>query len=181
MNMETERLKLRKFRPDDWKDLYEYLSQESVVRFEPYKVFTEEACKEEALYRSTQDAFWAVCLKENDKLIGNVYFEHTSPKQLHTWEIGYVFNPAYYGQGYATESCLKIMQYGFEELNAHRIIAMCDPQNPASWHLLERLQMRREAHHLQGHYFWEDQDGNPIWHDTFVYAMLAEEWFDRNH
>lgn len=36
--LETERLILRKFSCDDWKDLHEYLSQETVVKYEPYDV-----------------------------------------------------------------------------------------------------------------------------------------------
>ena len=62
--METERLMIRRFEPDDWQDLYEYLSQEEVVKYEPYEVFTEEASKQEAVRRSGDDNFRAVCLKD---------------------------------------------------------------------------------------------------------------------
>lgn len=173
--LETERLILRKFSCEDWKDLYEYLSKEEVVKYEPYGVYTEDECKEEAIYRSKQDAFWAVCLKENNKLIGNLYFQEQEPKKFATWEIGYVFNPKYYGQGYATESCRKILDYGFEQLNAHRIIAKCNPKNTASWRLLERLYMRREGYLQKSVFFKYDEDGKPIWHDTYEYAILKNE------
>lgn len=177
MNMlETERLILRPFCPDDWQDLFEYLSQESVVKYEPYNVFTEEACQQEAISRSQNGAFWAVCLKENNKLIGNTYFEQQQPKQFMTWEIGYVFNPAFGGQGFATESARAILRYGFEVLGAHRIIAMCNPENSPSWRLLERLSMRREGHFLQKAWFKTDEFGNPLWHDAYEYAILAEEY-----
>lgn len=175
--LETERLTLRKFSGDDWKDLYEYLSQEIVVKYEPYDVYTEEACKQEAINRSQQDAFWAVCLKENNKLIGNVYFQQQEPKKFFTWEIGYVFNPSYYGKGYATESCRIILSYGFNQLNAYRIVAMCNPENTSSWKLLERLNMRREGHLRKNIYFKHDKHGDPIWNDTYEYAILADEWF----
>ena len=49
--------------PDDWHDLYEYLSQEEVVKYEPYGAFTEEQAKREAISRSNNPDFWAVCLK----------------------------------------------------------------------------------------------------------------------
>lgn len=55
--METERLIIRKFSPDDWSDLYEYLSQKEVVKFEPYEVFTEEGSRKEAQDRSNNDSF----------------------------------------------------------------------------------------------------------------------------
>ncbi|WP_291578321.1 GNAT family N-acetyltransferase [Clostridium sp. UBA6640] len=176
-SLETERLILRKFSSNDWKDLYEYLSQETVVKYESYDIYTEEQCREEAMYRSKEDAFWAVCLKENNKLIGNIYFSQQDPKEFSTWEIGYVFNPRYYGKGYATESCKKILDYGFNKLKAHRIIDMCNPDNTASWKLLERLNMRREGHLLKNVFFKCDKERNPIWNDTYQYAILSEEWF----
>lgn len=174
--METERLFIRNFKADDWKDLYEYLSQESVVKYEPYYIYNEEECKQEALRRSKQTAFWAVCLKENNKLIGNVYFQQQEPKEFLTWEIGYVFNPAYYGKGYATESCRKILDYGFKQLDARRIIAMCNPKNATSWNLLERLKMRREGHLLKNIFFKYNEERKPIWNDTYEYALLSDEW-----
>ena len=61
--MKTKRLLLRKFNPDDWLDLYEYLSQEEVVKYEPYNVFTVESSKQEAIRRSENNDFWAVCLQ----------------------------------------------------------------------------------------------------------------------
>jgi len=175
---ETQRLILRRFLPDDWIDLYEYLSQETVVKYEPYGIFTEEQCKQEAVNRAQNGAFWAVCLKENNKLIGNVYFEQQEPKDFLTWEIGYVFNSFYQGKGYATEACKRIVEYGFNELAARRIIAMCNPENTASWSLLERLNMRREGHFIQKAFFKFDAQEKPIWHDAYEYAILADEWIE---
>jgi [ribosomal protein S5]-alanine N-acetyltransferase len=176
----SERLIIRRFTAEDWKDLYEYLSDEEVVRYEPYGVFTEEACKEAAANRSKQDFFWAVCLKENGKLIGNIYFNQQMQKEINTWEIGYVFNSKYQGQGYATEACEVFLRHGFEELKAHRIAAMCNPENSASWRLLERLKMRREGHLRENNFFKYDETGKPIWIDTYEYAILAYEWFKLN-
>ncbi|HOM01683.1 MAG TPA: GNAT family protein [Acetivibrio sp.] len=175
--IETDRLIIRRFSPDDWKDLYEYLSKEQVVRYEPYGIFTEEDCKNEAVKRSSNEAFWAVCLKVNNKLIGNVYFNQQEPKEFLNWEIGYVFNPQYYGNGYATESCRAVIDYGFKNLKARRIVAMCNPENIASWKLLERLNMRREGHLLKNIFFKRDEMGECIWVDTYEYAILKEEWY----
>jgi hypothetical protein len=43
--IETDRIVIRKFTPEDWKDLYDYLSDATVVKFEPYDTFTEVQCK----------------------------------------------------------------------------------------------------------------------------------------
>ena len=172
-SMETERLMIRRFRPDDSKDLHEYLSQEETVQYEPYDIFTEEDSKQEALNRSANDAFWAVCLKSSEKLIGNIYL---AEQAFETWELGYVFNADLLGHGYATEAVSALIGYAFEERNAHRIAAMCNPLNERSWRLLERVGMRREGWLLQNTYFKKDAQGIPIWQDTYEYAVLRNEW-----
>ena len=52
---------------------------------------------------------------------------------------------------------------------------MCNPVNTTSWRLLERLGMRREGHLIQNIYFKKDENGEPIWSDTFEYAILKNE------
>lgn len=175
--LESERLKIRRFLPSDWEDLYAYLSKEEVVKFEPYGVSSIDECKEMAVKRTNSECFWAVCLKENNKLIGNLYFEQQEPKQFSTWILGYVFNPSYYGNGYATEACQRILRHGFEEHNAHRIIARCNTENVASWKVLERLNMRREGHFLKPAFFKTTDEGEPIWHDAYQYSILKEAYY----
>jgi len=175
--IETKRLIMRKFCPNDGQDLYEYLSDEEVVAYEPYSIFNKEQAIKEAERRAHDDSFWAVCLKENDKLIGNLFFGQLEPKEFMTWEIGYVFNRFFHGKGYAAESLLELLKYGFAECKAHRIIAQCNPENTASWRLLERLYMRREGLFLKKAFFKKDEQGNPLWHNAYEYAILSEEWF----
>jgi RimJ/RimL family protein N-acetyltransferase len=174
--IETERLVIRDFEPDDWKDLFDYLSRPEVVKFEPYEVFTEAQCKEEAVRRSSQEFFRAVCLKNTGQLIGNVYFNRQEPKTFATWELGYVFNSKYWGHGYAAESCRAVLNHAFTRLQTRRVVAECNTQNTASWKLLERLHLRREGHYLKKSYFKCDENGNPIWQDVFEYAILSDEW-----
>ena len=171
--MKTERLQLRRFTPDDWLDLFEYLSQEEVVKYEPYEVFTKESSMCEAIRRSENDSFWAVCLKDCGKLIGNIYL---SKQDFDTWQLGYVFNAKFHGKGYATEAASALIDEIFSNHNARRIVAMCNPLNEPSWKLLERLGFRREGHLIKNIYFKKDALGNPIWSDTYEYGILAEEW-----
>ncbi|MNI70272.1 ribosomal-protein-S5-alanine N-acetyltransferase [compost metagenome] len=89
--------------------------------------------------------------------------------------IGYIFNPAYYGKGYATEACQRLLKYVFEELGAHRVMALCNPENAPSWRLLERLLMRREGYFKNEVFFKTTESGQPIWQDTYQYAILKEE------
>jgi RimJ/RimL family protein N-acetyltransferase len=171
--IETKRLIIRPFLPEDSDDLFEYLSDPQVVLYEPYEVYSKEDCKKEALRRSTNSAFLAVCLKETQKLIGNIYL---SKQKFDAWELGYVFNSNYQGCGYATESAAAVVDNAIKKLNARRIVAMCNSQNTKSWKLLERLGMRREGHLKQNLYFKTDENNNPIWVDTYEYGILSAEW-----
>jgi aminoglycoside 6'-N-acetyltransferase len=69
------------------------------------------------------------------------------------------------GSGYATEALRLLV-----DRHKHRVIGECDPRNTAVARLLERVGMRREAHHVQS--YW---DGSG-WTDEYVYAILAHEW-----
>jgi RimJ/RimL family protein N-acetyltransferase len=85
--LETERLTIRAFRPDDWRDLHEYLSQPETVRYEPYEPFSLDEAKREAERRANDENFYAVCLKESVKLIGNIYL---AERDFDAAEIGFV-------------------------------------------------------------------------------------------
>lgn len=168
--IETNRLILRKYCKEDLQDLYEYLSDEEVVKYEPYKAMDIAEVSEELDQRISSDEMIAVVLKATNKLIGNLYL---GKRDFDSLEIGYVFNKQYWGQGYAKESCGALIKKAFSE-GVHRIFAECDPCNTASWRLLESLGFVREAHFKQNVYFWKDDRGNPIWKDTFVYSILNE-------
>ncbi|GKX66571.1 GNAT family N-acetyltransferase [Inconstantimicrobium mannanitabidum] len=172
-NIISERLIIRRFKKEDWQDLFEYLSDEEVVKFEPYDIYSEQQAKEEAVNRSNNECFYAVCLKESGKVIGNLYF---GKGDFDTWELGYVFNRKYQGNGYASESSKALIDHAFENLGVRRIIALCSDKNERSWKLMERLGMRREGLFLQNVTFKTDDDGQPIWFNSYEYAILKSEW-----
>lgn len=58
---------------------------------------------------------------------------------------------------------------------AHRICAECDPRNVSSWKLLEKAGLRREAYFRQNTWSHRDENGDPVWKDTLVYAILENE------
>ena len=166
--VETERLILRKFKKEDAQDLFEYLSDKEVVKYEPYKPLTFDETKENLEWRISTNEMIAVELKSIHKMIGNVYL---GKRDFEALEIGYVFNRNYWGQGYAKESCKALIQQAFSN-GVHRIYAECDPNNINSYKLLEALEFKREAHFRKNLFFWKDEKEKPIWKDTYVYAKL---------
>ena len=140
--METESLILRRYNENDLEDLYEYLSDPEVVRFEPHKPLNMEETEGNLTWRISTDEMTAVETKDTHKMIGNVYM---GKRDFNTIEMGYVFNRNYWGHGYAAESCRALIDDAFAK-GIHRIYAECDSQNENSWRLLERLGFEREAH-----------------------------------
>lgn len=173
--IETKRLIIRKFRPDDYTALYEYLSDERVVMYEPYEPYTIDQARREAEYRSNSDEFFAVTEKSSGLLIGNLYL---GKRQFDCYELGFVFNREWQMCGYATEAASALLDYAFSALRAHRVMAECNSLNYRSHKLMERLGMRREAEFKKNVYFKKDASGSPVWQDTLQYAILSEEWPD---
>jgi aminoglycoside 6'-N-acetyltransferase len=87
--------------------------------------------------------------------------------------IGVTLATSAQGRGYASEALAWLLDYLFSERKKHRVTAHCDVRNDKVAALLERLEMRREAHHLQSAW-WKGE-----WVDEYVYAVLAQEWLER--
>jgi RimJ/RimL family protein N-acetyltransferase len=86
-------------------------------------------------------------------------------------ELGYVFNPALGGRGYATEAANAMLRLGFEGLGLHRIVARIEERNEPSVKLARRLGMRQEARLVHNELFKGE------WSTEVDFAMLAEEWY----
>ena len=166
--IETDRLILRRYRESDLQDLYEYLSDPEVVKYEPYRPMNMDKVRGNLAWRISTDEMIAVELKCSHKMIGNVYL---GKRDFESLELGYIFHRDYWGRGYAKESCLALIGQAFSH-GVHRIFAECDPENISSWRLLESLGFEREAHLKQNVYFWKDSENRPLWKDTYIYAKL---------
>ena len=166
----TERLILRRYEKSDLDDLYAYLSDPDVVKYEPYPPMTYSEAAENLEWRISTDEMLAVERQCDHRMIGNVYLGRRDFEAL---EIGYVFHKAFWGSGYAKESCEALIARAFAG-GAHRIYAECDPENTGSWKLLEALGFEREAHLKRNIYFWRDEQGRPIWKDTYIYAKVRD-------
>jgi len=173
IRIKTERLIIRNFMENDFDDLYEYLSDKETYKYEPGKPITIEKAKDLCEERSKDNKFLAVQL--NKKIIGHIYINQIEPNKLLTWETGYIFNRHYQGKGYATESLKTLIEYYFKNYCVHKIVAYCNPKNTKSWKLLERVNMKREGKLRKNNYFNEDENGNPIWLDTYEYGILKED------
>lgn len=174
MHIEGKRIYLRRFKEEDTQATYDYLSDKEVVKYEPYEAMTLDEVKEVVKSRVNDSAFYAVCLKETDELIGNLYFD---PFDDESYILGYVFNRKYQKKGYASESVKVLMKEAFFHMNIDRIEAKCNPLNENSWLLLERVGFKRYAHIIKNISFKNDASGNPIWQDTYEYSLSKATYF----
>jgi RimJ/RimL family protein N-acetyltransferase len=173
----TDRLILRPFTEDDLDALHAYQSLPAVTRYLYWDVRDRAATAEAIRKRRSQTTLekegdglgLAVLLRDTGDLVGDVNLLWLS-EEHRQGEFGFVFNPAFHGNGYAREAAAEMLRLGFEGLGLHRIVGRCDGRNGASANLMAKLGMRREAHYVQN----EVVKGE--WTDEIVYAMLESEW-----
>jgi RimJ/RimL family protein N-acetyltransferase len=86
-------------------------------------------------------------------------------------ELGWSFHPDDGGRGYATEAVRAAIECCFGPMGLRRVTANCFAGNSASWRLMERLGMRREAASVRN-----ELHRSRGWQDSYSYALLADEW-----
>jgi RimJ/RimL family protein N-acetyltransferase len=86
-------------------------------------------------------------------------------------ELGWALHPDYAGRGYATEAVRELIRICFTDLGLRRVTAGCFAGNEASWRLMERVGMRREAYTVR-----DSLHRSGAWLDGMTYALLADEW-----
>ena len=142
VSLETNRLVIRNFTPDDWQQLQEmviaYQASEAAQYEDPWPTSAEKV-KGIAGWFAGGDDYLAVCLKDSGTLIGLVAIGRREDQEQRIHNLGYVFHPGYGGHGYATESCRAAMGYLFGQLAAEGILTGTHPDNKPSVALLKRL------------------------------------------
>ena len=181
MEIETERLLLREFTPDDVEDFAACSEDADGRRFYEERDGLDEARELVELFVGWQQEEprrhyqMAVVLKASGRLIGTcglrqrqqVDYGGGSPLE---GDIGYGIHADHRRRGYATEACLAMLRFGFEEIGLHRVWTFCLAENEASWRVLERIGMRREGV-LKDNVWLRGR----AW-DTALYAILKDEW-----
>ena len=176
MWLKTERLMLRELEPGDWQALYAIESRPEVARYQSFDPRTPEESRAYVLEASqsarenrrlTYDL--AMVLETETRLIGRCGLGSTD-LDLREAVLWYTLHPDAWGRGYTTEAARAMVDFGCRTLGLHRIWADCDPQNVASWRVLEKLGMRREGHMRENAWIKGE------WVDSLIYAMLDREW-----
>lgn len=173
----TERLVLRPIDPvGDVDAVHAYASREDVCRSIPWTPRTREEVAAWLPRRAATTiaapgagAALAITLADTGELVGDAMLMWQS-EEHRTGELGYVVNPAYAGQGYATEAARALLAMAFDRLGLRRVVARVDARNPASAAVLRHLGMRQEAVLVENEWF------KGAWSTELDFALLDHEW-----
>ena len=155
MEIETERLLLRMFRPEDADVMYERIWTDPVVmRYvqpdgwpHPREESANFLGRVVSRFRENGFGQWAVTLKVTGEVIGYCGLKHLADTP--DIELLYGIAKEHWNRGLVTEAARAALRYGFEEARLEYIVAIALPENTGSMRVMEKVGMRREglAHH----------------------------------
>ena len=172
--LETERLILRDFTPDDFERVHLYAALPDFTKYEVWGPNQEEdtrrylrECAEKAKAEPRYSFELAVCLKDSGLLIGGCGLRREGALSR-VGHFGYAINPDYQRNGYATEAAQALIRFGFSELGLVVLFAVCDTRNVASYRVMEKLGLKRVGH------FEKDRLIRGERHDSYRYEVYAD-------
>ena len=149
--IETERLILRRFVITDAEDMYtNWANDPEVTKFltwQPHENVeaTRSLLSEWIKNYDEGDWFnWAIELKEEGKVIGNISVVEIKEK-VDAAVIGYCLGKAYWGRGIMPEALKAVMGYLFDEAGFNRVASCHDVNNPKSGRVMDKAGMKLEG------------------------------------
>ncbi|GAB2775584.1 GNAT family N-acetyltransferase [Salinimicrobium soli] len=175
---ETARLILRKIELEDAADIQAIRSDQKVMTYmDSYEHKTLEDSEKfisEGLqrYDSQKGLFWGLVEKSSKEFIGDFSFWRIDRKNSRA-EIGYTLKPQYWGKGYMKEAMLRLITFGFDDLNLHSLEANINPGNENSRNILLKLGFKKEG------YFRENYFYNGKYLDSEIYSLLKKDFIEQ--
>lgn len=154
--LETERLYLRHLQQSDYNALSKILQDEEVM-YAYAHAFSDEETKdwlERQLQRYEEYGFglWAVILKETDEMIGQCGLTIQDWEGREVLEIGYLFQKAFWHQGYATEAAVACREFAFKTLHVDEVFSIIRDNNLPSQNVARRNSMTPKGQFIKHYY-----------------------------
>jgi RimJ/RimL family protein N-acetyltransferase len=166
--LETERLRLRRFRHEDVDAVFAIIGDDVAMQYYPRRFDRHDAKQwvDRNLRRYARDGhgIYAVALKGTDDVIGDCGVIKQEIEGKTELEVGYHLRRDHWGHGYATEAARACMGLTLHGLGADKVISLIRPENTPSRRVAERNGMKLERQ---------------VMHDGLlhlVYAMSREEF-----
>jgi RimJ/RimL family protein N-acetyltransferase len=146
----TERLDLRRFHPADVDELAPVFAQEEVWRFPYGRGMTRDetesfVASQLAHWDEHRFGLWVAGERATGRTVGYVGLAVPTflPEILPAVEVGWRFEPAVWGRGYATEAATAALDEAFTTLGLEKVCSLPQADNPASCRVADRLGLRR--------------------------------------
>lgn len=177
--LKSDRLLLRPFLPTDASNVQQLAGNRAIADTtlnvpHPYEDGMAEAwiSSHQPKAEAGELAAFAITTKAEDELVGAISLRIDRP--FARAELGYWIGEPYWGRGYCAEAATRIVQYGFTELELHRVHAAYFARNPASGRVLEKIGMSEEGTARQHIMKWGKFE------DLVLYGLLHSEWVAGN-
>lgn len=175
IDIKTERLHIRSVRLSDLQEVHALHSSPDVDKYNTLGIpesleQTRDLLCEWVLSSGKSEGKSFICAVENEdgSFIGLIAL-NTGREIYQSAEVWFKYQKEYWGNGYATEALEAMIDFGFDELNLHRIEAGCAVENLGSKKVLERVGMVQEG---------RKRNNLPLdtsWSDTFEFGMLQTD------
>ena len=149
--IQTPRLDLRLWQPDDVAPFVRLNADPLVTEFLPGPVTPDEALalfvRQNALYEQHGTCYFAAVLRETSELVGFVGVKHVAVDLPFApcFDIGWRLGSQWWGRGLATEGALAALRHGFDVLRLEEIVSFTVPANVRSRRVMERMGMVRDV------------------------------------
>lgn len=145
----TARFLLRKFEESDLRNVFSGLSHPEVIKYYGVSFSTpEETLEQMKWYTDLEETgagrWWAICSAENSEFLGAAGFNNLS-KTHRKAELGFWLLPENWGKGIIQETIPQVLEYGFKDLNLHRVEALVETGNSNSAKALLKLGFEKEG------------------------------------
>jgi ribosomal-protein-alanine N-acetyltransferase len=146
--LETARMRLTSWQPDDWLQLRPIATDREVVHYisngEPWpdERIRQWAGRQVTHFSKFGFCFWKLIYKETGEMIGFCGLQPLDATP--DIEIGWWLARAWWGKGLATEAAREALRDGFERARLERIVSIAMRENVASTHIMEKLGMNYE-------------------------------------
>lgn len=139
--LETERLVLKGFAPEDAEELYAYAKDPIVgppAGWKPHESVEESREIIATVFASGNQ--WAIRRKDDGRLIGSIGLEPDKHRPgCNSRELGYSLASDQWGQGLMPEAAEAVLQYGFETLDLDLVGICTGPSNRRSQGVIRKL------------------------------------------
>lgn len=177
--IQTNRLLLRRFRPEDAADLFVWASNPKVVRYLSYTPHETVAASKKITkqwvkaYRDPKTYNWAI--EYQGKVIGNISVV-AMEEDTCSCHLGWQLDAPYWNQGLMTEAAKAVVDYLFEAAGFERISSGHDTRNIGSGRVMEKIGMLREGT-FRSYILQKDGSiGDKAW-----YAILKSDWLSQKN